>query len=92
MPMPAKNWHLTGCLEREVRQKLELFKYKNGQPGTNHDCLVQWGTSLEKTAQMVQCRGNRNSVVVERDKLRPDDLEWRNNDDGVTAGKELLRP
>ena len=71
MPMPAKNLHLTGCFRKEVQQKLELFKYKNGQPGTNHDCLVQWGTSLEKTAHMVSMSLQLNSVVVERDKLRP---------------------
>ena len=40
MPMPQKP-EPNSLFRRKVGQKLGLFKYKNGQPGTNRDWLVQ---------------------------------------------------
>src|SRR5262249_22967298 len=37
----SKNFYLTGCFGKGNTTGLELFKYKNGQPETNQDCLVQ---------------------------------------------------
>jgi len=71
MPMPAKNWHLTGCFGKGSATEVGALQVQKWTTWDKPRLPSSVGDELGKDCTNGSMSRELNSVVVERDKLQP---------------------